>query len=242
MKKPTWRGSRVFYEFCRVLGHLLLPLVVKLRPEGVENVPAQGPVILAINHIVWADIVVVSYPLRRQLHHMAKAELFRVPVLGSVIRALGAFPVRRGEGDRDALRIAGEVLAAGEIVAVFPEGHRSRTGRLQRGLPGVALIALRSGAPIVPVAITGTEKTFKGLRYGPWAPKVRVVYGQPFTLESGEGQRRRDDLQRGIDTVMQRIAALLPPEYRGVYADAVAESSAATSGDASDTRPPSASA
>lgn len=220
--------SKWLYELCRFLARLLLPLVVKLRVEGVEHIPAKGPVIIAANHIVSMDIIVVSYPVRRHLHHMAKVELFRIPVFGAFIRALGAFPVRRGESDRDALRMANELLQAGEIVAVFPEGHRSGTGRLQAGLPGVALIALRSGAPIVPVGISGTQRVFKGLRYGPWAPKVRVVYGEPITLQAGSERRRRDDLQQGIDTVMRAIAALLPPEYRGVYAEPAAQPVAAT--------------
>jgi 1-acyl-sn-glycerol-3-phosphate acyltransferase len=224
------KESKALYEFCRFLARLLLPLVLKLRAEGVEHIPARGPVIIAANHIVSMDIIAVSYPVRRHLHHMAKVELFRIPVFGAFIRALGAFPVRRGEGDRDALRMANELLAAGEIVAVFPEGHRSGTGRLQVGLPGVALIALRAGAPIVPVGISGTEGVFKGLRYGPWAPKVRVAYGAPIVLQASGEQRRRDDVQQGIDRVMRAIAALLPPEYRGVYAEPAAQPVTTTAG------------
>jgi 1-acyl-sn-glycerol-3-phosphate acyltransferase len=92
------------------------------------------------------------------------------------------------------------------------------------------LIALRAGAPIVPVGISGTERVFKGLRYGPWAPKVRVAYGAPIVLQASGEQRRRDDVQQGIDRVMRAIAALVPPEYRGVYAEPAAQPVTATAG------------
>lgn len=211
-----------FYAIAHAIVGLLMPLLLRLRVDGREHIPASGGVILAPNHIAWMDIPAMSYPVRRPVHHMAKIELFNLPVLGGLMRFLGAFPVRRGEGDRESLRIAGEVLAAGQVLVVFPEGHRSGTGRLAAGLPGVALIALRSDVPIVPVAITGTERTLKGFRYGPWAPRVHIIYGEPFKLEAGSGRRSREDLDRGIDTIMRRIAALLPPEYRGIYAEPAA--------------------
>jgi 1-acyl-sn-glycerol-3-phosphate acyltransferase len=164
------------------------------------------------------DIVTIGLPVKRHEHHMAKVELFGVPVLGSIMRMLGAFPVRRGESDRESLRVAEQVLNAGQVLVIFPEGHRSGTGKMAAGLPGVALIAMRTGAPIVPVGISGTERVFKGFRFGPWAPRVRMVFGKPFTL-AANGKRRSEDLRRGIDTIMRHIAALVPPEYRGVYAE-----------------------
>ncbi|HEY7982811.1 MAG TPA: lysophospholipid acyltransferase family protein, partial [Ktedonobacterales bacterium] len=141
---------------------------------------------------------------------------FQVPLLGGIIRYFGAFPIRRGESDRDALRQAGEVLAAGQVLVVFPEGHRSDNHTLGPGLPGVAMIALRAGAPIVPVAVWGTERMLKHGRFGPFAPVVHVRYGVPIHLAE-EGANRRATLQTGIDTIMRGIAALLPPEYRGLY-------------------------
>ncbi len=139
MTEYRWKVSRWFYSFCRFLTRILLPLVVRLRAEGVGHIPRTGPAILVANHIVSMDIITMTFPVPRPVHHMAKVELFRNPVLGAVIRALGAFPVRRGESDRESLRTADEVLAAGEVLAVFPEGHRSRTGKMAAGLPGVAL-------------------------------------------------------------------------------------------------------
>lgn len=213
MKELRW-----FYEIARVPLSIFTRFVLRLHAEGMEHVPATGPVIIVCNHLHMMDILAVSVPCKRQEHFMAKAELFKIPIFNTFIRLLGAFPVRRGESDRDSLRTALDVLAAGQVLVMFPEGHRSDTHTLQRGLTGVALIAMRSGAPIVPVGIAGTERAFKGLRVGPWAPRVRVVYGEPFTLPS-TGRRTREDLERGLDLLMRRIAALLPPEYRGVYAE-----------------------
>lgn len=221
MKEHRW-----FYEGARPLVGLFVHAVERLEVAGMENVPPTGPVILVANHISSMDIVTIALPIKRHEHQMAKVELFGVPVLGGIMRLLGAFPVRRGESDRESLRVAEEVLGAGQVLVVFPEGHRSGTGKMAAGLPGVALIAMRSGAPIVPVGISGTERVLKGFRFGPWAPKVRMVFGKPFTLPS-DGKRRSQDLRRGIDTIMRQIAALVPPEYRGIYAEPAAQPVAA---------------
>ena len=211
-----------FYNMMRALTYGVAPLVARLHVEGIENVPRTGPVMLAVNHIAWLDIPLVSLRIPRITHYMAKIEVFQNPILRTVWRLLGAFPVRRGEGDRESLRIAGRLLAEGEAFVIFPEGHRSG-GHLIQGLPGVALIALRANTPIVPVAISGTEHALKGLRYGPFAPRVTIRYGKPFTLPQGNGRRSKADLEHGVDEIMRRIAELLPPEYRGIYADQVGE-------------------
>jgi 1-acyl-sn-glycerol-3-phosphate acyltransferase len=210
--------SRVFYGIARVVITLLRPLFARARAEGRENIPREGPVILAANHIAWMDIPLMSLCVPRATHYMAKIELFQVPVLGRIIRSLGAFPVRRGEGDREALRNAEQLLAHGDILVIFPEGHRSG-GKLIPGHPGTAYIALRTGVPVVPVAISGTEWTLKGLRYGPFAPRVRIVFGKPFVLAPAPGRHGRESLAPAADQIMRSIAALLPPEYRGAYAD-----------------------
>jgi 1-acyl-sn-glycerol-3-phosphate acyltransferase len=215
------KEHRWFYELARPVLAFFKWLVLRQETRGVENIPATGSVILVSNHLHGMDILAVAVPSKRHLHFMAKVELFQVPVLGGLNRLIGAFPVRRGESDRESLRIAGEVLAAGQVLAIFPEGHRSDDHTLQKGHTGVALIALRSGAPIVPIGVWGTERALKGLRCGPWAPRVHVTYGEAFTLPP-VGRRTREDLDRGLDTIMRRIAALLPEAYRGVYADAVA--------------------
>jgi 1-acyl-sn-glycerol-3-phosphate acyltransferase len=209
--------STVVYEGTRFAAHFALPLIAKLRPEGVENVPTSGPALLAPNHLSWADIPLISYPIKRVTHYMAKVELFEKRFLGAYVRGLGAFPVRRGEGDREALRIAERVLSEGKVVVVFPEGHRSDNHALIEAHSGVALIAMRASAPVVPVAIWGSEDCFHG-HYGPWAPTVHVRYGEPMTLGEPGKKRTSDDLKRATDEIMLRIAAMLPEQYRGIYA------------------------
>ena len=223
-KRPEGRGSRLVFELTRRFGFLVIPLIARLRTEGLANVPRTGPVILAANHIHWTDIPLVALRVPRITHYMAKVELFGKPVLGGYIRKMGAFPVRRGEGDREAIRTAERLLAEGDIVAIFPEGHRSDYGPLIPAHPGAGYIALRSGVPIVPVAVSGTRQIFKGFHYGPFRPQVTIRYGKPFTLGAG-GKVSKEALGTATDEIMRRIAAMLPPEQRGAYVEAVASES-----------------
>jgi 1-acyl-sn-glycerol-3-phosphate acyltransferase len=145
-------------------------------------------------------------------------------VIGWIIGVCGAFPVRRGEGDRESLRTAERLLHAGEVVAIFPEGHRTG-GALIRGLPGVALIALRANTPVVPVGIINSVEVFRKGHIIFRRPTVTVRYGKPFLLAKSGARHSKDDLERGIDDIMTHIAALLPPEYRGPYAEQVGAAS-----------------
>lgn len=219
--RPEGQELRPVYEAIRLLARPIVALICRLRIEGLANIPTSGPVILAMNHIHWTDIPLASIRVPRVTHYMSKIENFRVPILGQILRWCGTFPVRRGEGDREALRIAERLLRDGQIIVIFPEGHRSGTGVLLRAHPGAAYIALRTGAPIVPVAITGTQRLFKSFRLGPWAPRVAIRYGRPFHLtDPGASSRRgRDSLAQATDQIMREIAALLPAEQRGPYAD-----------------------
>jgi 1-acyl-sn-glycerol-3-phosphate acyltransferase len=221
------RESKLGYEATRLFAAVALPLIAKLRTEGVQNVPASGPAILAPNHLSWADIPLLSFPIKRVTHYMAKSELFRIPVLGRYIRILGAFPVRRGESDRDALRIAERLLGEGKLVVIFPEGHRSEEHALIEAHQGVALIAMRANVPVIPIAISGTERAFHDFNYAWRAPRVLVRYGEPYMLESSGGRRTSADLKRHTDEIMRRIAVMLPPRNRGIYAHLV-EGGAAT--------------
>ena len=146
---------------------------------------------------------------------MAKKEMIRAPVIGFLVRAWGAFPVRRGEADLSALRAACQIVQGGEMLMMFPEGTRSRTGRLGEGHPGTAMIARRTGAPILPIAITGTEGiAWPGVFFRPRSIRhIRVVIGEPFVL--GKDTRANSQALRA-DTaeIMSHIAALLPQQYR----------------------------
>ena len=212
---PEWPVERLW------LWNLLFPPVrtivlalVHVRVEGRENLPASGPYILVSNHINWKDPPLISIALDRSVRYMAKIQAFSYPILGYILRATGAFPVRRGEGDRRAIVTALRVLAAGQILGFFPEGHRSESGALLRGKPGVGFLASRAGdVPLVPIAMIGTKQPLLRLIFGGHAV-LRV--GRPFRLGDLGADERRDE-QAVTDAVMRRIAALLPPEMRGAY-------------------------
>lgn len=182
--------------------------------EGRENLPASGPYILVSNHINWKDPPLISINLDLSVRYMAKAQAFGYPLLGYVVRATGAFPVRRGEGDRRALVTALRVLKGGQILGFFPEGHRSETGALLRGKPGIGFLASRAGdVPVLPIAMIGTKQSLLRLVFGGHAV-LRV--GRPFHLTDLAAEERRDE-QAVTDAVMRRIASLLPTEMRGAY-------------------------
>ena len=214
-KAPEWPAERLW------LWQLLFPpigtvvrAIVHLRVEGGENLPPSGPYILASNHINWKDPPLISIFLDRSVRYMAKIQAFSYPLLGYLVRATGAFPVRRGEGDRRALVTALRVLGGGQILGFFPEGHRSENATLLRGKPGVGFIASRApDAPLVPIAMIGTKQSLLRLIFGGQAV-LRV--GRPFHLSDLSEEERRDE-QAVTDAVMRRIASLLPDEMRGAY-------------------------
>jgi len=219
----------LYKKFIIALDWTLTRLYVrKLEIVGKENVPLEGAVILASNHLNNADPPMVALAIRpRYPMYMAKREMIRWPILGPAFRIFGAFPVRRGEADLSALRAATEVIEGGALLVMFPEGTRSRTGGLTKGHPGTALIALRTGAPVLPVAITGSENIgWPWIFLKPRSIKhIKVVIGEPFHLPPVE-RINSESTMEAHRYIMRRIAALLPPEYRGVYAEDVPAASA----------------
>lgn len=200
---------------------LTLIYVRRYEAEGRENVPRDGGVIVASNHLNNADPPMIARALRpRYPVFMAKKEMVEKPVVGPLFRAWGAFPVRRGEADLGALRAATELVRSGEMLLMFPEGTRSRAGTLQRGHPGTAMIAMRTGVPVLPVAVYGTEHIkWPAFFLRPRSVRrIRVAIGEPFTL-SGYARINGETAQAATEEIMRRIAALLPPQYRGAYAD-----------------------
>ncbi|HEX9437589.1 MAG TPA: lysophospholipid acyltransferase family protein [Candidatus Limnocylindria bacterium] len=196
------------FPLVRAVARTLAPI----RVEGCEHLPQAGAYIVVANHIDMYDPFAIEFALGVPIRYMAKRELFVVPVLGFILRAIGNFPVRRGESDRRALETALRVLQAGQPLGFFPEGTRSKDGSLRRGKPGIGFLARRSGASMVPVAVTGTPQA--GVRIPPRGDIV-VRVGPPFTLADLDG-RALDD-QALADAIMERIAEMLPPRMRGAY-------------------------
>lgn len=200
-----------------VIGYPIRFLFFRVEVRGLENVPTVGPGILVANHMSNLDPGVIGTTINRRIRFMAKKELF-FPGFGQLLKLHGVFSVRRLEGDRGALRKAESILAAGELLGMFPEGTRSRTGQMHEGHGGTAFIALRSGAPIIPVAITGTEniKTIKNTLLT--RPRLTVTYGAPFYLER-PAKVSSAAVAEATNVIMRKVAELLPAAYRGVYAE-----------------------
>ena len=195
-------------------------LLARIEVVGREKVPRQGALIVASNHLNNADPPVLTVISPRRLAFMAKQEALRWPIIGLLIRLSGTFPVRRFEADIGALRQASRVLHEGEVLAMFPEGTRSKEGGLGSAYPGTAFVALRTGTPILPIGITGTETInfpkvlFDAVRLR--RARVRVVIGDPFFLPP-VSRITAEEVIHCTDVIMDRIASLLPPSYRGQY-------------------------
>jgi len=211
-----------FYWTGWLIVKLILWLYARVEVVGAENVPRRGGVIVACNHLNNADPGIIGVSIRRRVVFMAKAEMFEWPLFGGYVRLVGAFPVRRFEADLAALRRATELLKRGLALMMFPEGTRSKTGTMAAGHPGTAILALRAGVPIVPVAITGTEIVKMPSAFFRPFPRVkaRVVIGKPFFLPE-VSRVNSEAAQQGTELIMTRIAALLPESYRGYYRDRV---------------------
>lgn len=212
--QPEWPRERLWlwrlgFPLVRWVATTLLPVSV----EGRENLPRSGGYILVANHVTGYDPFWIEFAVRERIRYMTKVEILGYPFIGGVIRGIGNFPVRRGESDRRALETALRVLEAGQPLGFFPEGTRSRVGRLRRAKPGIAFLAKRSGAPLVPVGIIGSARA--RLRIPP-RHDMHVKVGTPFTLADLSEGPNADD-QAIADAVMRRIAELLPHEMRGEY-------------------------
>ncbi|MGQ9585828.1 MAG: lysophospholipid acyltransferase family protein [Anaerolineae bacterium] len=196
----------------------VMRVLLRIQVHGLDRVPRHGPVILIFNHVSFLDPVILTGLLPRESAAMSKVENFSQPVVGLLLRIFGAFPVDRDRPDRRALRKSLEVLESGGVLLIAPEGTRSRVGQLQEGKDGLTYVALQSGVPIVPVGISGTERFTSNLRRLR-RTVVRIEVGRPFRLVPRGGKVRRPELHEMTTEAMYELARLLPPAYRGVYAD-----------------------
>ena len=197
-----------------------MPTFGRVEITGLENVPATGPVVVASNHQSNADPALLVLVMRRPVWFMAKRGLFGNPLANFFLRQIHVYPVDRDGRDVGAVTWAFEQLGQDRMLLIFPEGTR-RPGGLGRGTDGLAYLAARSHAAIVPVGITGTERITSFLRVAFPFCRLRVRIGEPFYLRAVGGRVPREVLSSMTETVMERIAVLLPPEYRGAYADRV---------------------
>ncbi len=198
----------------------LLWILADYKAEGIENIPRQGSAMLLANHLDTLDAPAIFIILPRPTTvFAADKHKNRFSFFGWLLRTFGnAIWVARGEVDRAALRGALAALARGEMLAIAPEGTRSRTGALQKGHDGASYLAARSGALLVPVVAWGQEKVWSDLAHLR-RPHIQVVVGKPFHLPPEAAQARSAELAQYTNLIMYRLASMLPPAYRGVYSD-----------------------
>ncbi|ASA22941.1 lysophospholipid acyltransferase family protein [Paenibacillus donghaensis] len=187
----------MIYVICRGLLRLIYAIVYPLNIVGKENVPKEGGVLLCANHLSLLDPMTIGIKLDRQVKYMAKAELFKVPVLGWLIKKVGAFPVKRGGVSKESIKTALNTLRGGNVMGIFPEGTRNSDAGVAK--KGAASFALRSGAAVIPAAIIGQYKPFR---------RMTVVYGAPVDLSAFEGAGS-DSLEAVTDVIMGRIREMI---------------------------------
>lgn len=209
-----------------LLRHLLaifFRLFTHLQVEGVENIPAEGACLLTVNHLSVLDAPLVFHLVPRpDVTALAAKKHRRNPIFRWFVEQADGIWIDRHNPDAAALRQARDLLRRGWIIGIAPEGTRSRTGALIEAKPGVAFLAMQADVPILPAVVWGTEKA-----WGEWLrfrrPRLGVRFGEPFRLPPVERKRRDADLRRNTRLIMCRLAALLPPTYRGVYAECTEE-------------------
>lgn len=218
----------MLYEIAKPPVRAVMTAVWKPAVSGAEHIPGHGPVILASNHLAYSDTVILPASLRRTVHFLGKSDIFAGgsplnSVFASIMRGLHVMPVDRsgGNASRSAIEAGLEVLNAGRVLGIYPEGTRSPDGRLYRGKTGVARFALATGAPIVPVAMLGTFEAQRGRRYLPRrSPPISVAVGEPVQLQHLELESLEEAVaMRAItDAVIRRIQGLSGQQYVDEYA------------------------
>lgn len=211
------RTRRAFRSFAHGLMKLVAKICLNVTTEGLENFPKEGPLLVVINHLGDADVTALISTLPFPPDALGKIELYDFPILGKLIDWYGVIWLHRGRADTKALRAALDGFAEGRIIIIAPEGRYSVTGALEKGSDGAAFLAYKSGAQILPIAITGTENE---IVYGAMKKfrraAVHVKVGKMFKL-AGQASGRQEAVTLGTRHIMQALASLLPEKYRGAY-------------------------
>ena len=215
------------YSFTNIMQRLTLRAFSDWQVTGAENVPPMGPLVVISNHMSNLDPSMLSVSFPRRLLYLAKDDIFKAvgPPGRWYLRHYGAFPIDRRGVDARAFRWALNQLGRDAAVVIFPEGTRSRTASLNEAKAGAVALVLKSGAPVLPVAITGTERMQPFLRVVVPTGKIRINIGQPFSLPSVEGRPSRALLRSMTTDMMLRVRELLPESYHGFYKAGISPSS-----------------
>lgn len=193
----------MFYKIFKMLCKIWFGVIFRTRVIGAENIPADGAFILAANHVSNWDPPFLGAFIDREVCYMGKEELFKNPIMAAICRALHVFPVKRGAADKTAIKTALKVLKDGKCLGIFPEGTRSKTGKIGKAEPGVSLIAAMAKATIIPAAIVGTEKIFSRAEF---FPRLAVVYGTPIKFSGST--KDKESLANFAQELMNEIAKL----------------------------------
>lgn len=197
----------------------VIRIICQVDDSQLSQIPDQGPLILVVNHVNFLDVpLIYTHLLPRPITGLAKTETWDNPALRPLFNMWGAIPLQRGEADMNAMRLSLEALQAKKILAIAPEGTRSETGFLQRGKPGVVTLAIKSGAPLLPVVYYGGE-TFSQNMMKLQRTNFNIVVGFPFYVNTGDVKVTRDIRRQITDEIMYQLAKLLPENYRGYYSD-----------------------
>ena len=212
------RGEKatLLYRLCRPLARFCFGTFGRMEVTGEENIPPHGPAILVCNHLAFADPPLLVAAIPRPLHFMGKRELFSNPLGKFLMDGFHVFPYNRETASTETMRTLLRLLDQDRVVAVFPEGTRSKTHSLQEAQLGVVYLAMKSQAPILPVGVTGTQKIRAWHMPLPLC-RLTASIGPPFTLPVVEGRVPRPVMRGMLRMVMERVALELPPEFRGVY-------------------------
>lgn len=204
----TWKSVHLFTT-------LVKPLFCRLQIEGREHIPLDTGCVLTCNHTMGPDFLVIGYLSPRQVYFMVKAELMEANHwLGGFLRYNGCFPIRRGDGDMGAVQHAVDLVKGGRVLGMFPEGTRSRNGKLQRGRSGAAYVAIQAQAPIVPAVVINSEPIFQRSNYLSMQPRIEVTARVGKPLPPPEDPTDRRSLRQYTRDIMAAIAELLPPSLR----------------------------